>query len=245
MTPPASLSFGMVMYPGFTQLDLTGPYEVFSRLPGATVRGLAATLEPVASDSGLRLLPEAPFESAGPLDVLCVPGGPGVNAMLEDERFLGFLARAGAGARWVTSVCSGSLLLGAAGLLRGYRATSHWLSVDLLPLFGAIPVRERVVVDRNRVTGGGVTAGIDFGLAVAAQLAGEDAARRVQLMLEYDPAPPFEAGSPDTAPQAIVAEVRQQGEAYLAARREIARRAGERASARASGPPRPPEPGSS
>lgn len=228
MTETAPLAIGLVMYPGFTQLDLTGPFEVFARLPGTQVRSLAASTGPVTSDSGLRLLPDAGFDDAGPLDLLCVPGGPGVNGMLEDETFLRFLARAGASAAWVTSVCSGSLLLGAAGLLRGYRATSHWLSLDLLPLFGAIPVRDRVVVDRNRVTGGGVTAGIDFGLAVAAALRGDDAARRVQLMLEYHPAPPFDAGSPDRAPAGIVADVRQQGEAYLASRREIARRAAAR-----------------
>ncbi len=228
MTEPTPLAIGLVMYPGFTQLDLTGPFEVFARLPGTRVRSLAAGTGPVTSDSGLRFLPDAGFADAGQLDVICVPGGPGVNGMLEDEPFLAFLARAGERAAWVTSVCSGSLLLGAAGLLRGYRATSHWLSIDLLPLFGAIPVRERVVVDRNRVTGGGVTAGIDFGLAVAAALRGEDAARRVQLMLEYNPAPPFDAGSPDRAPAGIVADVRQQGEAYLASRREIAKRAAAR-----------------
>lgn len=228
MTEIAPLAIGLVMYPGFTQLDLTGPFEVFARLPGTRVRSLAAGTGHVTSDSGLRFLPDAGFDDAGALDLICVPGGPGVNGMLEDEPFLQFLARAGASATWVTSVCSGSLLLGAAGLLRGYRATSHWLSVDLLPLFGAIPVRQRVVVDRNRVTGGGVTAGIDFGLAVAAALRGDDAARRVQLMLEYNPAPPFDAGSPDRAPAGIVADVRRQGEAYLASRREIAKRAAAR-----------------
>jgi cyclohexyl-isocyanide hydratase len=214
----------MVMYPRFTQLDLTGPFEVFARLPDTRVLAIAAGSEPVVSDSGLRLVPDARIDDVDALDVLCVPGGPGVNEMLEDEGFLGFLADAGGRARYVTSVCSGSLLLGAAGLLRGYRATSHWLSLEFLPMLGAIPVRERVVVDRNRITGGGVTAGIDFGLRVASELRGIAAAERVQLMLEYDPAPPFNAGSPDRAPASIVAEVEQQGAAYIDARREIVRR---------------------
>jgi cyclohexyl-isocyanide hydratase len=224
----ANVTVGMVMYPGFTQLDFTGPFEVFARLPGATVRAVAGRAEPIASDSGLRLIPDLSLEEASGFDVLCVPGGPGVNRMLEDERFLERLTALGADSRYVTSVCSGSLLLGAAGLLRGYRATSHWLSIDLLPLFGAIPVRERVVVDRNRITGGGVTAGIDFGLRVGAELFGEEAARRVQLMLEYDPQPPFDAGSPDRAPAATVEAVRRQGAAYLDERWEIAKRAAQR-----------------
>jgi cyclohexyl-isocyanide hydratase len=224
----STINIGLAMYPAFTQLDLTGPFEVFARLPGATVRALAATPEAVTSDSGLAILPHTTLDRAGELEVLCVPGGPGVNAMLEDDGFLSFLGRAARGARFVTSVCSGSLLLGAAGLLRGYRATSHWLSLDFLPLFGAIPVRERVVVDRDRITGGGVTAGIDFGLRVAAELCGEEAARRVQLMLEYDPQPPFDAGSPASARPDTVEAVRRQGAAYLDARREIARRAAER-----------------
>lgn len=220
---PASVSFGLVMYPEFTQLDLTGPFEVFGRLPGATVRAVAAIRAPVRSDCGLTLMPDASFDEVAALDVICVPGGPGVNDMLGDERLLAFLARIGERARFVTSVCSGSLLLGAAGLLQGYRATSHWLSVEFLPAFGAIPVRERVVVDRNRITGGGVTAGIDFGLVVAATLFGREVAERVQLMMEYDPAPPFTAGSPDRAPEPVVAAVRAQGAAYLDRRRQLIR----------------------
>ena len=148
--------------------------------------------------------------------------------MLEDETLLEFLRVQGRQAAYVTSVCTGSLLLGAAGLLSGYRAATHWMSMDLLALFGAIPVAERVVVDRNRITGGGVTAGIDFGLVVAAELAGEDAARRIQLMMEYDPAPPFDAGSPLRASPEVVAAVRELGVKYLTARREIAARAAAR-----------------
>lgn len=223
---------GMVLFPQFTHLDLTGPYEVFGRVPGARVVTVAGDLAPVVSDTGLRLVPDVVFEEAPPVDVLCVPGGPGVNQQLEDDRCLGFLARQGSTARFVTSVCSGSLLLGAANLLRGYRATSHWLSLELLPLFGAIPVEERVVVDRNRITGGGVTAGIDFGLVVAATVAGTEVAQGIQLMLEYDPSPPFAAGSPRRAPAAVVEATRAQGAKYLEARRAIAVRAAARAASR-------------
>ncbi|MBM4186065.1 MAG: DJ-1/PfpI family protein [Gemmatimonadetes bacterium] len=224
MTASTNTVIGMVMFPNFTHLDLTGPFEVFGRIPQARVFAVAAAQEVVASDTGLNVVPDLSFEDAPPFDVICVPGGPGVNQMLEDEEFLAFLSEQGRQARFVTSVCSGALLLGAAGLLRGYRAATHWLSMDLLPCFGAVPVAERVVVDRNRITGGGVTAGIDFGLTVAAMLAGEDTAKRIQLMLEYNPAPPFSAGSPETADPHIVQQVRAQGAKYLDARREAVER---------------------
>ncbi len=223
-----SVTIGMVLYPQFTQLDLTGPFEVFGRIPGAKVVALAATPAPVTSDTGLRVVPDLTFAESPPLEVLCVPGGPGVNQMLEDAEFLGFLRSQGGKARYVTSVCSGSLLLGAAGLLQGYRAASHWMSMEFLALFGAIPTEARVVVDRNRITGGGVTAGVDFGLVLAAELAGEDVAKRIQLMLEYDPAPPFDSGSPRRADPAVVAAVRDQGAGYLGQRRAIAARAAAR-----------------
>jgi cyclohexyl-isocyanide hydratase len=226
MTDP-TVTIGLILFPDFTHLDLTGPFEVFGRIPGARVVALAATADPVRSDTGLRILPDRTLAEAPPLDVLCVPGGTGVNGRLEDSTMLEFLAASGEGARYVTSVCSGSLLLGAAGLLRGYRAATHWLSMDFLPLFGAIPVEERVVVDRNRITGGGVTAGIDFGLVLAARLAGDAVAQRIQLMLEYNPAPPFRAGHPSVADPEIVAAVRAQGSAYIDARWTLARRAAE------------------
>lgn len=227
---PNALSIGMVLYPNFTHLDLTGPFEVFGRLPNAQVIAIGPEAEVVTSDTGLNVVPDLSFDEAPQLDLLCVPGGPGVNAMLEDQLFLGFLRSQAKAAQYLTSVCSGSLLLGAAGLLRGYRAATHWLSMDLLAAFGAIPVKQRVVIDRNRITGGGVTAGIDFGLVVAAQLAGEEVAKRIQLMLEYNPMPPFDAGSPDRAEPAVVAAVRAQGAKYLDARREIVRRAAARLS---------------
>jgi cyclohexyl-isocyanide hydratase len=202
-TPPASLSVGMVLFPGLTQLDLTGAYEVLARMPDTRVHLLASTLDPVRSEWGLTIIPDVTFGDAPPIDVLCVPGGWGVNGRLNDEELLEFLRVRGEQARYVTSVCSGALLLGAAGLLRGYRATTHWLSLDLLPLLGADAVRQRVVRDRNRITGAGVTAGIDFGLALAAELFGPAAAQRIQLAIEYSPAPPFDSGSPDTAPDDI------------------------------------------
>jgi cyclohexyl-isocyanide hydratase len=202
-TPHAQLSVGMVLFPGLTQLDLTGAYEVLARMPDTRVHLVASSLDPVRTEWGLSILPDATFGDAPPLDVLCVPGGWGVNAYLDDEELLYFLRARGERARYVTSVCSGALLLGAAGLLRGYRATTHWLSLDLLALLGAEPVRQRVVRDRNRITGAGVTAGIDFGLALAAELFGPAAAQRIQLAIEYTPAPPFDSGSPDTAPDDI------------------------------------------
>lgn len=225
MTSPPFPIIGMVLFPNFTQLDLTGPFEVFGRIPNARVVAVAAGLGAVTSDTGLRVLPDVSFADAPACDVICVPGGPGVNQMLEDDALLGFLRAQGEHARYVTSVCTGSLLLGAAGLLGGYRASTHWLSMDLLALFGAVPVRERVVIDRNRITGGGVTAGIDFGLVVAAAIAGDEVAQQIQLMLEYDPAPPFDAGSPLRAPAEVVAAVRRQGAHYLDARTVLATRA--------------------
>ena len=199
---------GMVLFPRLTQLDLTGPYEVFSRMPDARVHLVAARPDPVTSDHGLILVPDTIFAKAPLFDVLFVPGGNGVNEMLEDDAFLDFLYKQGKQAKYVTSVCTGALLLGAAGLLQGYRATTHWLSLDLLRLLGAEPVAERVVIDRNRITGGGVTAGIDFGLTVALHLHGEALAKEIQLMREYDPAPPFRCGSPRTADAGVVEKVK-------------------------------------
>ena len=166
--PPSSLSVGLVLFEGVTQLDFTGPYEVFSRMPGAKVHLVAETRTPVKTEFGLVITPDVAFADAAPLDVLCVPGGWGVNAQLENPAMHEFLRARALNARYVTSVCTGALILGAAGLLRGYRATTHWMSLDFLERFGAIRVDERVVIDRNRITGGGVTAGIDLALVIAA-----------------------------------------------------------------------------
>ena len=223
-TGPA-LTIGMVLFPGLTQLDLTGPYEVFSRLPGTKVCLVAGTLMPIQSERGLMISADATFESAPALDVICVPGGPGVDSMMEDELLLQFLRERAPSARYVTSVCTGALVLGAAGLLRGYRATTHWLSHELLALFGAMPVNERVVIDRNRITGGGVTAGIDFGLTVAGEVFGMEVAHEIQLMLEYNPSPPFASGSPHSAPKSVVRRVTDAREAAQSRRRAIAERA--------------------
>jgi cyclohexyl-isocyanide hydratase len=225
--PPsaAPLSVAMLLFPGLTQLDLTGPYEVFARMPRTTVSLVAATRAPVRSEWGLTITPDATFDDAPAPDVLCVPGGWGVNAVLEDAPTLAFLRAHGPGARYVTSVCSGALLLGAAGLLRGYRATTHWMSRDLLPLFGAEPAEGRVVVDRDRITAGGVTAGIDFALTVAAELFGVARAQAIQLAMEYAPAPPFDAGLPGTAPEPVRRAVLDASAPALAERRVIATRA--------------------
>ena len=219
------MRIGMLIFPDMTQLDFTGPYEVFTQLPGCTVKVMAASLQPVAARGGLRFLPDTMIGEAPQLDLLFVPGGPGVSALMEDRPALEFLRGQAQQARYVTSVCTGALVLGAAGLLKGYRATTHWLSLELLPLFGATIARERVVIDRNRITGGGVTAGIDMALVLAAEIAGLEVAQAIQLGLEYHPAPPFDCGHPDTADPAVVAAVRRTRAAAQAARRAQAERA--------------------
>lgn len=216
---------GLLLFPDVTQLDMTGPYEVFTRMPGAKVDVIAKDREPVRSDHGLTFLPTASFAQVVRLDLVCVPGGPGVGPLLGDAATLAFLRRIADGARYVTSVCTGALVLGAAGLLRGRRATTHWMSLDLLAAFGATPVSERVVRDGNLFTGGGVTAGIDFALTVAAEVAGEDTARRIQLAIEYDPAPPFRSGSPACADPALVDAMRRAGAERQRQRAELVAKA--------------------
>jgi cyclohexyl-isocyanide hydratase len=225
------MHIGFLLFPRLTQLDVTGPFEAFARVPGATVHVIWKRLEPVVSDVGLRLLPSVTIEDCPDLDVICIPGGPGVNDMLEDEEVLAFVRRQGEGARWVTSVCSGALVLGAAGLLRGYRAATHWASMEFLPAFGATPENVRVCVDRNRVTGGGVTAGIDFGLHLAAEFSDRATAERVQLYMEYAPAPPFRAGHPDVADAAVVDAFNDLARPMLDARRAAVARAAARLAA--------------
>jgi cyclohexyl-isocyanide hydratase len=201
---------GMLLYPGLTQLDLTGPFEVLNAVPDTAVHLVWKTLEPVFADSKLGLLPTVTLDDCPKLDVVLVPGGRGQMELMRDRAVLDFLRSHGRDARYVTSVCTGALVLGAAGLLEGYEAATHWAFMDLLPLFGARPVRRRVVVDRNRITGGGVTAGIDFALRLAAELAGEPVAKQIQLGIEYDPDPPFRSGHPDVADPAIVDAVRER-----------------------------------
>jgi cyclohexyl-isocyanide hydratase len=224
----STLRIGLLVFPRMTQLDLTGPFEVFTRVPDAQVLLVWKTLEPIEADTGLRLLPYTTLRDCPPLDVVCVPGGPGVNALMEDDEVLDWLRQRADNARYVGSVCTGALVLGAAGLLRGKRATSHWASRDLLARFGAIPTAGRVVRDGNLFTGGGVTAGIDFALTMVAELAGAAAAQAIQLHIEYAPAPPFDAGSPETAPAEVLAAARLRGAPVRAEREAIVARAGAR-----------------
>ena len=206
------LSSGMLVFPNLTQLDLTGPYEVLARVPGAETLLLWKNLDRVRSEHGLTMLPMATLSACPPLDLILVPGGVGINPLLEDAEVLAFLRRVAAPARYVVGVCTGSLVLGAAGLLRGRRATTHWMSRDLLRAFGAEPVAQRVVADGKFYTGGGVTAGIDVALTVAAEIAGKAAAEAIQLGIEYDPSPPFRAGSPEQADPGVLAAVLARAE---------------------------------
>lgn len=219
-----SLEIGLLVFPEVQQLDLTGPYEVFASLPGATVHLVGKTLAPVRASTGLVLQPTVTMAECPQLDIVCVPGGAGINPLLEDDETLAFLRVQAAGARYVTSVCTGALVLGAAGLLRGKRATTHWASHDLLRPFGAIPVQARVVQDGNTLTGGGVTAGIDFALTVVAEVAGREEAQAIQLSLEYAPAPPFDSGMPERCSDPVLARVRERGAGTRAAREALVAR---------------------
>jgi cyclohexyl-isocyanide hydratase len=217
------IEIGILFFPGMTQLDVTGPFEVLARLPNARMHLLWKRIEPVTSDVGLTLMPTTTFADCPKLDVLCVGGGPGLVAQMDDEEVMDFVARSGSAARYVTSVCAGSLMLAGAGLLRGYRTACHWLFRDQLALLGAEVVDDRVVVDRNRISGGGVTAGIDFGFQVAAELCGEDVARRLQLFLEYDPQPPFDV-TVRNAPE-LAEAIRTAAASTIAERRSAVERA--------------------
>jgi cyclohexyl-isocyanide hydratase len=224
------LQIGLLVFPKVTQLDLTGPVQVFSSVPGAQLHLIWKRIEPVPSDSVLTLTPTTTFADCPQLDVICVPGGYGTDDLLNDEEVLAFLRRQAEGAKFVTSVCTGSLVLGAAGLLRGYRAATHWSAMDQLPAFGATPTKTRVCIDRNRVTGGGVTAGIDFALTLVSILVDRPTAEAIQLRLEYNPSPPFNSGSPDTAPPEILARLRERIAPFQARRSEAVARAAERLS---------------
>ena len=196
-------NIGFVIFPQLTQLDFTGPLQVLSRLPQSKTHIIAKSEAPVPSDCGLGLVPTHTFGTSPALDLICIPGGFGVTEAIDDRDTVDFVRRQARGAKYVTSVCTGAFVLGAAGLLKGRRATTHWAYTDLLPLVGATYEKARVVRDGGVVTAGGVTSGIDFGLTIAAELAGEDVAQRIQLGIEYDPAPPFDAGHPDRASQAV------------------------------------------
>ncbi len=204
----APFTIVFVLFDQVTQLDFTGPAQFLSRLPGAVVHVAAATRDPVMTDCGFAILPTVAFADCPQADLLCVPGGVGVAQALGDADLIDFVARQGAAATWVTSVCTGAFILGRAGLLTGKRATTHWGYTQLLDRVGAEHVAQRVVTDGNIITAGGVTSGIDFALTVIAAVAGEDVAKSVQLSLEYDPAPPFAGGSPATSDPTIVAGMR-------------------------------------
>ena len=213
----ADFDIGFVIFPGITQLDFTGPFEVLSRFgtppslsvpskfPQSKVHVIAKTLQPVSSDRGLGIMPTCTFDSAPPLSLICVPGGAGVADALADAETIDFIRRQGGQAQYVTSVCIGAFLLGAAGLLEGRRAATHWAYVDLLPLVGARHEKGRIVRDGNVFTSGGVSSGIDFAFSIVAELAGPEVAQAIQLGIEYDPSPPFDSGHPDKASEAATA----------------------------------------
>ena len=216
-----TLNVGFVLFDGVTQLDFTGPLQVLSRLPGAQTHIVAKSLQPIATDAVLTLNPNRTFKDCPPLDVICVPGGFGVDDAMNDAELVDFVATQGAAARYATSVCTGAFILGVAGLLQGKRATTHWAYHDALSQVGAAPVRERVVRDGDVITGGGVTAGIDFAFTLAAEIAGDAVAKSLQLGLEYDPQPPFDSGSPARAETAVRARI----EAFYAPRGDAFRTA--------------------
>lgn len=212
---------GFLIFPELTQLDFTGPQQVLGRMPNTAMHIAAKTMEPVPSDSGLSLMPTHTFDTCPPLDLICVPGGStGVVKAMGDRETLDFARRQAAGAQYVTSVCTGAFILGAAGLLKGRRVTTHWAFTELLPMVGATFEKARIVKDGNLITAGGVTSGIDFGLSVVAEIAGEAVAQTIQLGLEYDPHPPFDAGHPDRAPASVQTAIFPRYEKARAAFRE-------------------------
>jgi len=219
---------GMLIFPDIMQLDMTGPHEIFTKMPDTEVLMVWKTLDPVTAGGGMRMLPDVTYENCPPLDLICVPGGAGMNALLNDAETLAFIRKQAETAKYVTSVCTGSLVLAAAGLLKGKRAACHWMSRDMLKEFGAIPDPSRVVIDGKFISGGGVTAGIDFGLAVAAEIFGEDQAKAIQLGIEYAPQPPFNAGSPETAGKDIETAIREAAKGRQAARLAAVREAASR-----------------
>lgn len=217
-------TIGMIAFDQMTNLDFVGPFDILSRVRAVRTIVLGKSLDPITTDSEYRLLAEMKLADAPALDMIFVPGGSGSTTLMEDPEILAFLRERGPKAQWVTSVCTGALVLGAAGLLKGYRATTHWSAMHILPVLGAIPIDERVVIDGNRATGGGVTAGIDFGLTLIARIWGEEQAKLIQMGNEYNPQPPFDAGHPDRAPD-VAARYRELTHGMTAARMEAATRA--------------------
>jgi len=218
------LQIGSLMFDGIDQIDLTGPFEVLARIPNSTYRLYGKTGDMIRDLKGLRLTPDASIAEAPQLDILHIPGGRGQEALMEDEEMLGWIRQQAAGAHSIFSVCTGALLCGAAGLLKGRRATTHWASFHLLPYFGAIPVNERVVIDGNWIFAAGVTAGIDGALRLAAELRGDDAAKAIQLHMVYAPEPPFDSGTPETAPAHILEQTRASLAEITSQRETTARR---------------------
>jgi cyclohexyl-isocyanide hydratase len=226
--PDTHLQIGSLLFEGVDQIDLTGPFEVFSRIPNSTYRVFGKTTAPVRDARGLRLLPNASLTEAPQLDLLHVPGGLGQEALMDDEDVLAWIREQAAGARCLFSVCTGALVCGAAGLLKGRRATTHWTALHVLPFFGAVAVNERVVTDENMMFAAGVTAGIDGALRVTADLRGAEVAQAIQLAIAYAPEPPFSSGTPESAPPAVLEEVQSSYRALTEQRERTARRVAER-----------------
>ena len=224
----ARTHIGIVAFPAVMQMDLTGPYGVFAAAPGAVVDLLWKNTAPVTTSDRLILTPTKSFAECPQLDMVCVPGGAGVLELLEDAETHAFLRQQAKKARYVCSVCTGALILGAAGLLSGYKATTHWQSWEMLAEFGATPTRERVVMDRNRITAAGVSAGIDMALALVGELFGADVAREIELNMEYDPQPPFRSGTPFIAPPEVVERSLEKAAARQRNRLEVVRRAADK-----------------
>ena len=205
-----TIKAGFFIFDEMQLLDFAAPYDEFCSIPEIEVSLIGETLKPITTTSGLSFAPDHDISTILPLDVLCIPGGNGVNQFLDNEPVLDFIRKEANKTRFVTSVCTGSLILGASGLLKGRKATTHWSAMEFLSVFGAIPVEERVVVDGNIITAGGITAGMDFGLVIIAKLLGQETAEKTQLLMQYDPEPPFDCGTPEKAPKALVEQLQQQ-----------------------------------
>ncbi|CAM1637145.1 DJ-1/PfpI [Bartonella apihabitans] len=205
-----TIKAGFFIFDEMQLLDFAAPYDEFCSTPEIEVSLIGETLKPITTTSGLSFAPDHDISTILPLDVLCIPGGDGVNQFINNEPVLEFFRKEAKETRFVTSVCTGSLILGASGLLKGRKATTHWSAMEFLPLFGAIPVQERVVVDGHIITAGGITAGMDFGLVIIAKLLGQEAAEKTQLLMQYDPEPPFDCGTPEKAPNALVKQLQQE-----------------------------------